>query len=1299
MNEHTRPRPRSQAFGRTALAPLTICGAALVLAACGAAPTGRTAGHAASAASGSSQPAFAGPAGTSAARAIPIAAVAELYGDGPKPRALFGAPALRIGGELREARLVFSPDERLLIAGSDDGLVRLFDASTGMPVAALRAHRVEVTRVVLAPGGGLLTGDEDGEIVLWRPGRRGLADATGESLPSRHNKAIAELALSRDGSTLLSADQDGNSFVWDLKARTVRAALDQAEDSGDGVTVSSGLDEHFVVSPDGKHAVGRPRSGSPLTLWSLGEPKRLRTLRAPGLDNVLELGFDADGRLRVLQSERHGPGLRVAHYSLDGKRLDARALPLAEGSSALSPDGTRLAVTHAGLLKIVRVADGGTELELRVGEPDRDERNPLPCFSPLGNRLALLGGEQLVLVDVRERYVLTAAGGNALGRPQAFALRSGKVAAMDDGWRLYLFSPDTAAPAGVLPLGASALDLSADGGSLVGLSSHLFRMNVATHELTLEQRAERAVTVSADHRRLAELGPGEIVVRAADSAAKLQSIAVGERYVEALLFSPDGSKLASVSHDGMLFVHEVAGGRELGHAKLGFEPKSALGWWPDGIWLTGAQSDGGKLLAAVDPRTLKVVSQAPAGDLCVRARAGGWSAWRTPAGVVVTRADGSRCTLPDGLGAASALGFDDAGERLLVGRLGAVEVWATADLVASGRAARADASATTLLPPPPPAPPGKDRYGDPLPPYALARLGTTRGRAPREVEDLTFAGRSSLWVLGEWGRAMPWDLGAGRPLRTVEADGSAGHAVAFVTPDERYVVARGVLSLGVWDAKTGAELKKLARKEGDDESSMLSPTGTMLATGAKDGSITLWSVPELGATRRLAAHPGEVTALAFSRDGKRLGSCSKQGSLRLWDAKTGKLTREVTGLDEYGCRALAFSPDGGTLYLAQGTWVELFDARNGKKLATLKGEQNIASLVLSPSGDRLAVAAHGKELVLWDTASRQPAKKLAFSGNASAVAFSPDGKRLAVSGEDEVVRVLDASSFAELGPRPSHSEPLTALAAGPEPGTVLAADRSGLLRKWRIDGASVEADARGKGYGYLALTERGVVFVADKIELRKPGDLALLGDIDSGSAYRAAATRDGRLAATLDRGRCKLWDLGKRALLREIEAHANYADAVAFSPDGKLLATGGSEGVIRLFETSSFADRTTIRVGAAVKSIHFVPDGSIVVWSGRQEGSSPLIGATRLLDGKRLWELQPTFSTSDDLALSDDGKLLATADHEGFHFYQPASGKPIATLPAPDNDHGLIAFSRDRKRLYSQSAETTILVWDTSWLP
>jgi WD40 repeat protein len=276
------------------------------------------------------------------------------------------------------------------------------------------------------------------------------------------------------------------------------------------------------------------------------------------------------------------------------------------------------------------------------------------------------------------------------------------------------------------------------------------------------------------------------------------------------------------------------------------------------------------------------------------------------------------------------------------------------------------------------------------------------------------------------------------------------------------------------------------------------------------------------------------------------------------------------------------------------------------------GHQNLTCLALSPDGKRLASGSRDWTVKVWDTATGQETWTLqGHAGPVYSVAFSPDGKRLASGGRD--LKVWDAATGHQTLTLKGHSGLVSSVAFSPD-GKRLASgtgdQHQGEVKVW--DAAT----------GQETLTLKG----------------------DTGGVTDVAFSPDGKLLAGATWGSVMVWDAatGQETLTLNRQFSRILSDeegmcsnnSVAFSPDGKRLASGSYDGSIKVWDAQTGRETLTLkeRGGARQfgKSVAFSPDGR------RLAGDSVLLDAQT---GEALIAL-PQLGCDSHVIFSPDGNLL-----------------------------------------------------------
>jgi RNA polymerase sigma factor (sigma-70 family) len=258
---------------------------------------------------------------------------------------------------------------------------------------------------------------------------------------------------------------------------------------------------------------------------------------------------------------------------------------------------------------------------------------------------------------------------------------------------------------------------------------------------------------------------------------------------------------------------------------------------------------------------------------------------------------------------------------ILTAGLGAL-VFAARDLEpAKNHPGMAQSEASSAQPPARPTAepaPRTDRYGDPLPPGALARLGSTRLRHGFTTYVLVFAPNGKWLASAGGGRCLClWDAITGKQLHHFA--GALHSSTVAISPDGSLVAgAYEVGRIRLWDTTTGTEVRHLPGSErGVQQALAFSPDGAMLACGGHDSLVRLCDLATGREIRQLRGHRAAVKTLAFSPDGKTLASGSLDKTIRLWDAASGQERMRLSGQTGYVLHVLYSATANGWSRLAR----------------------------------------------------------------------------------------------------------------------------------------------------------------------------------------------------------------------------------------------------------------------------------------------------------------------------------------------------------------------------------------------
>jgi WD40 repeat protein len=375
--------------------------------------------------------------------------------------------------------------------------------------------------------------------------------------------------------------------------------------------------------------------------------------------------------------------------------------------------------------------------------------------------------------------------------------------------------------------------------------------------------------------------------------------------------------------------------------------------------------------------------------------------------------------------------------------------------------------------------------------------------------------------------------------------------------------------------------------------------------------------------------------------------------------------------------------------VAIGAFALWRDAENQKTIARLGEKAAVANNLLSVKpidGLMLAIQATGESQSLRQEVigsvqsslldaidlARERNLQRGHGGRVLSIAFSPDGRRIVSGSMDGTLRLWDSNGKAIGSPFKGHKYGVISVAFSPDGQRIVSADGlfDGTLRLWDSNGKAIGSPFKGQQGG-----ARAVAFSPDGQKMV------------SGSAY----------------GTLQLWDRNGKALGSPWKAHEigrssdfvlSLVKAVAFSPDGRRIVSGGQDGTVRLWDSNGKAIGSPFKGHQGdVAAVAFSPDGQRIISAGED-------GTVRLWNskGKAIgfpWQGHEGYVYS--VAFSPDGQRVISAGEDGTMRLWDSEGKLIGSpLKGHDGPVISVAFSPDGQRIASGGMDDTLRLWDSN---
>jgi WD40 repeat protein len=423
------------------------------------------------------------------------------------------------------------------------------------------------------------------------------------------------------------------------------------------------------------------------------------------------------------------------------------------------------------------------------------------------------------------------------------------------------------------------------------------------------------------------------------------------------------------------------------------------------------------------------------------------------------------------------------------------------------------------------------------------------------------------------------------------------------------------------------------------------PLRRELATSSDDSTVKVWNLSSRQQPRFEASPMGFPTHISFSAGGKFVAAGSWDGWAKVWDTGTGTEAMILPTGHRAPVRALALSSDGKRLLSgSDDATAKTWETASGRELTMLSGhDRPILGVAFSPDGQHVATASQDGTARVWDWESRTTLLTLEhpFRQWPLAVAYSTEGMHLATAGSDGIVRVWDSATGEELYSWPAHTQAVTSLAFSPSDRRLLTGSHDGTARIWDLNDVS-----------------HGPVHT---LEVARPGQPGVANPPRryNTRVYGVAYSPDGKRVATCGEDMIvHVWDAITGAELATFSGHKSAVWGIAFSPNGKHLASASSDRTARVWDLDGGKEPLVVAAhNDAVFSVAFQGEDGRLLWTASSDRAIRLWDATQRTVVRTLGGQATGVSA---LSVSPDGNSVAVARnnmttfvHAGTRAYEP----------------------------------------------
>ncbi len=601
--------------------------------------------------------------------------------------------------------------------------------------------------------------------------------------------------------------------------------------------------------------------------------------------------------------------------------------------------------------------------------------------------------------------------------------------------------------------------------------------------------------------------------------------------------------------------------------------------------------------------------------------------------------------------------------------------------------------------------------------------GTTMRLGKGKVNDLAFSPNGKHFIVTGSMGIWVYDARTYEHIALLTADFKNRSHISMDTikfaqnGDTFFTLSRSHSSDGdlirIWDAYTG-RTKTQFRVGQNSYIFVLSPNGKTLAHLNRANRIQLWDTQT--GEHKTTFDVKDHSKITFTPDGKQLVIANtKKTSIQFWDLDTRLITKTIQADEKHQVNWLAFISNTilatGKLNESVRFWSLSTDEHTDITLYGNIEYRGIAAF--SPTTKWLASVTADGNVQLWSLVTGKSETIFTNNGsNISSIAFSADGLSIARASTDGNIYIVDVKTQKQLAKITGHTASITTPLTFIDEGQMLASGgyiwnlKTGQPKTIFIPDVAYNFYRAFNTFSpdgkFLATTSSKCIFLS----YANTGVTRTMLSGESDNPPCVAFSPDGTTLAIggwiksrnsgRHYGNIRLWNVITGEQRSTLTDHTNRVTCIAFSPDGKVLASGSNDQTICLWnpDTGELSNTLTGH-NSSINRLVFSPDGKTLVSVADSRDNS--IWLWDPLTGKQKAKLIGHTWGVNTVVFSPDGKYLASASRDNtIRLWNIETKKQLRVYELDHKNITSIVFSPDAKNLVSSNSDGTILFWNTS---